>query len=125
MRRRLPAMSKMPPEDLQAALQLRQAFPQRTDFHGAELSTSSSREPSKGSRALRARYLGPGFEPTDFGLPKPKEVFYDVPTTQLKPRAAANLREENAQLHKTAAAAAQDARGMERLMERKRWSNVG
>jgi hypothetical protein len=32
-------MSKMPPEDLQAALQLRQAFAQRTDFHGADLST--------------------------------------------------------------------------------------
>jgi hypothetical protein len=36
MRSFLPAMSKMPPENLQAALQLRQAFAQRTDFHGAE-----------------------------------------------------------------------------------------
>jgi hypothetical protein len=36
IRRRLPAMSKMPLEDLQAALQLRHAFAQRTDFHGAQ-----------------------------------------------------------------------------------------
>jgi hypothetical protein len=42
MRRRLPAMSKMPPEDLQAALQLRQAFAQRTDFHGAQSSTATA-----------------------------------------------------------------------------------
>src|SRR6188472_3917538 len=39
MRRRLPAMSKMPPENLQAALQLRHTFTQRTDLHDAEDST--------------------------------------------------------------------------------------
>jgi hypothetical protein len=39
IRRRLPAMSKMPLENLQAALQLRHAFTQRTDFHGAQDST--------------------------------------------------------------------------------------
>jgi hypothetical protein len=41
IRRRLPAMSKMPLERLQAALQLRQAFAQRTDFHGAQDSTAT------------------------------------------------------------------------------------
>ena len=34
MRRRLPSMSKMPPENLQSALQLRQTFSQGADFHG-------------------------------------------------------------------------------------------
>jgi hypothetical protein len=33
---RLPATSKMPPENVQAALQLRDTFSQGTDFHGAE-----------------------------------------------------------------------------------------
>jgi hypothetical protein len=33
---RLPATSKMPPENGQAALQLRNPFSQGTDFHGAE-----------------------------------------------------------------------------------------
>jgi hypothetical protein len=33
---RLPATSKMPPENVQAALQLDDAFSQGTDFHGAE-----------------------------------------------------------------------------------------
>jgi hypothetical protein len=33
---RLPATSKMPPENVQAALQLRDTFSQGPDFHGAE-----------------------------------------------------------------------------------------
>jgi hypothetical protein len=33
---RLPSMSKMPPENVQTALQLDDAFSQGTDFHGAE-----------------------------------------------------------------------------------------
>lgn len=78
------------------------------------------------AKALRARFLGPGFVPTDFGQPAPKEVLYDHPGhgVQLKPRAQAQHNEETQKLRKTAEAAATDARGMERLMERKRWSNA-
>jgi len=36
-RRRFPSMSKMPPENGQPALQLRHAFPEGADFHGAEV----------------------------------------------------------------------------------------
>jgi hypothetical protein len=73
------------------------------------------------ARALRARFLGPGFEPTDFGQPKPRQGQGDPATFDV--RANQRLQHENAQLHATAKAEAEGARSMEKLMERKRWSH--
>ena len=50
MRRRLPSMSKMPPENFQSALQLRQSFSQGPDFHGGRCAENST------NRATRARH---------------------------------------------------------------------
>jgi hypothetical protein len=44
---RLPSMSKMPPENLEAARELRDAFPQGPDFHGGEVYTRISATPDQ------------------------------------------------------------------------------
>jgi hypothetical protein len=56
MRDLLPAMSKMPPENLQAALQLGDALADRTDFHARQCSRRSPR--GKG-RTLPATEVSP------------------------------------------------------------------
>lgn len=73
------------------------------------------------ARGVRARFLGPGFVPTDFGqrlLWEPEAV-----PSRAMTRSDVRRSDELSKLHATAQAAAHDARGMERLMERKRWSN--
>jgi hypothetical protein len=55
IRARLPSMSKMPPENLEAIRQLRDAFSQGPDFHGGEvytriLSTAFGPDPGQATR---------------------------------------------------------------------------
>src|SRR4051794_41699771 len=53
MRRRLPAMSKMPPENFQSALQLRQTFSQGADFHGGKVEARRTIAPRSGARSAK------------------------------------------------------------------------
>lgn len=67
------------------------------------------------ARAIRARYAAPGFNFDNFGVVPPKGDRVPTPPEFDE--------DENNKLHQTARANAEDARRVEKLTERKRWSN--
>lgn len=76
----------------------------------------------KRGRAIRARYLNPNFVQTTFGLDVVRETF-EVPDNPKMTRSDVRRSDELNKLHATAQANAEDARRVEKLIERKRWSN--
>ena len=76
----------------------------------------------KRGRAIRERYLNPNFVQTSFGKLRRRAPSRSAGNPKMT-RSDVRRSDELNKLHATAQANAEDARRVEKLTERKRWSN--